>query len=55
MDKGNELLFILVANLGKYFFINPLAMKEKLEILLVIKSYQILESKIQYYKEYKLM
>jgi hypothetical protein len=29
MDKGKELLFILVANFGKYFFINPLVMRGK--------------------------
>ena len=29
MDKGKEFLFILVANLGKYFFINPLVMRGK--------------------------
>ena len=29
MDKGKEILFMLVANLGKYFFINPLATRGK--------------------------
>ena len=29
MDKGKEFLFMLVANLGKYFFINPLATRVK--------------------------
>ena len=40
MDKDKEFLFILVANLGKYFFINPLAMRGKTSIIscLIIHS-----------------